>query len=230
MTVAAILVAGGRGTRMGGDLPKQFLPLGQSTVLAQSVAAFLAVPGIGHVQVVIGEEDEARYAAALSVITDARLLPPVTGGATRGASVVAGLDALRDIRPDKVLVHDAARPFCPAHVIDGVIDALDGADGAFAALPLVDALWRAEDGHAMDPVPREGLWRAQTPQGFRYDKIRAAYAQAPDLGAADDVAVARAAGLTVKIVPGDPANFKVTTQDDLARAQTIARQMEGEDG
>ena len=113
-----------------------------------------------------------------------------------------------------MLIHDAARPFVPAAVVAAVLDALDAAPGAFAALPVVDALWRAEDGRAEAPVPREGLWRAQTPQGFHFDRILAAH-RACRGDAADDVAVARAAGIEVRIVPGSEANYKITTTADL---------------
>ncbi|MEL7461642.1 MAG: 2-C-methyl-D-erythritol 4-phosphate cytidylyltransferase [Pseudomonadota bacterium] len=218
MKTAALIVAGGRGTRMGGETPKQYLPVRGQTILSRTVSVFLDAPGIHNVQVVIGAGDRALYDAAFSKLANPALLPPVIGGESRGASVVAGLKALAEDPPDRVLIHDAARPFCPESVIAGVIAALDETDGAFAAVPVVDALWRGEGGRASDPVSRDGLYRAQTPQGFHYGKIVAAY-RAADGNAADDVAIARAAGLGVAIVPGDEANFKITTPGDMTRAE-----------
>ncbi len=119
-----------------------------------------------------------------------------------------------------MLIHDAARPFAGRRLVADVIAALDAAPAAFPALPVVDALWTAADGRALAPVPREGLWRAQTPQGFHFAAIRAAH-HAHRGEAADDVAVARAAGLEVRLVPGDEANFKLTTAADLARARAM---------
>jgi 2-C-methyl-D-erythritol 4-phosphate cytidylyltransferase len=140
--------------------------------------------------------------------------------------VLKGLEALAPSTPDRVLIHDAARPFVSVEVVDAVLDALDEAPGAFAALPVVDALWSAEDNRAQSSVPRDGLWRAQTPQGFHFDTIFAAH-RAYRGEAADDVAVARAAGLEVRIVPGSEANYKITTGADLAKARSdIARPVE----
>ncbi len=223
MQTAGLIVAAGRGLRLGTGLPKQFQRLGTGTVLGRSLAALLGRPDIGPVLVVIHPEDAAAYAAATAGIDDPRLSPAVPGGATRAASVRAGLEALAPLRPDRVLIHDAARPFAPGEVVAAVLAALDAAPAAFPALPVVDALWRAEGGAAQAAVDRAGLWRAQTPQGFHFDAILAAHrANARD--AADDVAVARAAGLQVRLVPGAESNYKITTADDLARAR---RQMEG---
>ncbi len=217
MSVAAILVAGGRGTRMGSDRPKQYLHVGGKPILRRTLETYLDHHQIDLVQVVIGDADRMDYDAAISGLHNEKLREPVVGRANRSGSVRAGLDALAQYAPDKVLIHDAARPFCPDWVISAVVSALEEEDGAFAALPVVDALWRADGTHADDPVPRDGLVRAQTPQGFGYAKIVKAY-EAFDGEAADDVAVARAAGLAVRIVPSDEENFKVTTPSDLARA------------
>ena len=219
MTVAALLVAAGRGTRVGGARPKQYLDVAGKPVLRRTVEAFLACDAIAHLLVVIHHDDGAMYREAVLGLTDARLLEPVPGGASRAASVSAGLERLSERNPDKVLIHDAARPFCPQNVILSVIDVLENADGACAALPVVDALWHAVDGYAQTPVPRDGLWRAQTPQGFRFPKILAAHRECTDPDAADDVAVARAAGLSVKLVRGSEDNFKITTPEDLIRAE-----------
>ncbi|MBP7241363.1 bifunctional 2-C-methyl-D-erythritol 4-phosphate cytidylyltransferase/2-C-methyl-D-erythritol 2,4-cyclodiphosphate synthase [Amaricoccus sp.] len=218
MKVAGLVVAAGRGVRLGGDVPKQYLTLGGETVLARAVRALLAHPAVAAVRVAISPDDAARYARAMEGIDDSRLLPPVPGGADRAASVRAGLEALAPDAPDIVLIHDAARPFLGRDVIDRVLAALDHAPAAFPALPVVDALWRGADGHADEPAPRDGLWRAQTPQGFRFDAILAAH-HAHRGPAADDVAVARAAGLEVALVAGDEANYKITDPADMARAR-----------
>jgi 2-C-methyl-D-erythritol 4-phosphate cytidylyltransferase / 2-C-methyl-D-erythritol 2,4-cyclodiphosphate synthase len=226
MRVAGLIVAAGRGTRLGTALPKQYQALGRETVLARAVAAVLAHPEVGRVIVAIHPGDGARYAAASAGLDDPRLGPPVPGGETRSASVLAGLEALAAWAPERVLIHDAARPFLGRGVIDRVLAALAEAEGACPALPVVDALWASADGAAAAPVPRDGLMRAQTPQGFRYAAILAAH-RAHRGEAADDVAVARAAGLTVRLVPGEERAFKITTAEDLARARAMARDASG---
>ncbi|MFT3973485.1 MAG: bifunctional 2-C-methyl-D-erythritol 4-phosphate cytidylyltransferase/2-C-methyl-D-erythritol 2,4-cyclodiphosphate synthase [Amaricoccus sp.] len=221
---AGLIVAAGRGERLGGTVPKQYLAVGGQTMLRRSVEALLAVEGLDAVLVVIHPDDAGRYAEALTGLTNARLLAPVAGGADRPASVRAGLEALVPRAPEKVLIHDAARPFLPAAVANAVLAALDTAPAAFPALPVVDALWRVEAGGADAPVPRDGLWRAQTPQGFHFAAILAAHrTDTTPGGALDDVAVARAAGLAARVVPGSEANFKITTPEDLARADRLAR-------
>ena len=218
--VAALIVAAGRGRRMGADLPKQYLGLGAGTVLHRTLSVFLSVREITSVVVVINPDDQRLYADAIAALSDPRLRAAVDGGETRAMSVRNGLEALTALNPAKVLIHDAARPFVAPETIRAVIDTLDEADGAFAALPVVDALWSVSDGHAMSPVPRDSMWRAQTPQGFRFDPILTAHRGA-DAQATDDVAVARAAGLAVRVVEGSEDNFKITTAADLARARAI---------
>ncbi|HVL20784.1 MAG TPA: bifunctional 2-C-methyl-D-erythritol 4-phosphate cytidylyltransferase/2-C-methyl-D-erythritol 2,4-cyclodiphosphate synthase [Amaricoccus sp.] len=227
MRAAGLIVAAGRGERLGGTLPKQYLAIGGRTILGRSLAALLAVDGLDAVAVVIHPDDRTRYDAAVAGLDDPRLLAPVMGGADRAASVRAGLEALAPHAPERILIHDAARPFLPPAVAAAVLAALDAAPAAFPALPVVDALWRAEAGHAAAHVPREALWRAQTPQGFRFDAILAAHRAHPG-GALDDVAVAHAARLAIRIVPGDEANFKITTKADLARAERLAGGAGGE--
>src|SRR6056297_683527 len=220
MTNAALIVAAGRGSRMMRDTPKQYLPLAGHAVLWHTVQAFLASSDIDRVCVVIQPEDRALYDAAVAGIDDVRLAEPVSGGASRAASVRLGLEALQIDTPDHVLIHDAARPFCSPDLIAAVLAPRTEVDGAFAALPVVDALWKAEGSEALTPVSREGLWRAQTPQGFRYAAILAAHANG-DADAADDVETARKAGLTVHVVEGSDDNFKITLPRDLARARLL---------
>lgn len=224
MSTGVVIVAAGRGRRLGGETPKQYLDLAGRPVLRRAVEAFLSEPAVDAVVPVIHPDDRPLYDAALSGLSDPRCLPPAAGGETRAASVLKGLEALGALganTPDKVLIHDAARPFVSGAVIGAVIAALEETDGAFAALPVVDALWREAGGMAEAPAPRERLWRAQTPQGFRFEKILMAH-RVHDGSAADDVAVAREAGLAVRIVPGEERNYKITSAADYARAKMDA--------
>jgi 2-C-methyl-D-erythritol 4-phosphate cytidylyltransferase/2-C-methyl-D-erythritol 2,4-cyclodiphosphate synthase len=222
--VGAVVVAAGRGLRMGGDTPKQYQDLGGQTVLARTHARLVSHPAIAEIVVVIHPDDAALARASLppDVLT-------VAGGATRAASVMAGLDALSD-GVCRVLIHDAARPFVTHALIDRVLAGLDRAPGAAPALAVTDALWREGPGGTVaETAPRAGLWRAQTPQGFDLPAIRAAHARAaPD--AADDVEVARAAGLDVAIVPGEEDNVKLTRPEDWPRAARILAAQQGEGG
>jgi 2-C-methyl-D-erythritol 4-phosphate cytidylyltransferase/2-C-methyl-D-erythritol 2,4-cyclodiphosphate synthase len=212
----ALIVAAGRGTRMGGAVPKQYRDLGGAPVLRRTLEIFAAHPRIDAIRVVTGADDEANYNAAAAGLA---LLPPVAGGPTRQASVLNGLESLAAWQPAAVLIHDAARPFATADLVDRLIAALDTAQGAIAAIPVVDTLWRTADGALEALVPRERLWRAQTPQAFRYADILAAHRKAAGQALTDDAAVLRAVGGTVAVVEASEANFKITTEADLARAQ-----------
>ncbi|ANK81040.1 MAG: bifunctional 2-C-methyl-D-erythritol 4-phosphate cytidylyltransferase/2-C-methyl-D-erythritol 2,4-cyclodiphosphate synthase [Rhizobiales bacterium NRL2] len=218
MNCAALIVAAGRGRRLGGTLPKQYLPLGEGALLRHTVKAFLGHPEIGAVLVVIGAEDHALYESAAG---DLGLGAPVTGGAERQDSVRLGLQALRAVAPERVLIHDAARPFVSRKLIDAVLAGLDGADGALPALAVSDSLKRLSGEAIAADVDRAGLVRAQTPQGFRFDAILAAHEAAAGQALTDDVAVARMHGIDVVTVQGEEDNFKITTSDDLARARGL---------
>ncbi|MCX7561625.1 2-C-methyl-D-erythritol 4-phosphate cytidylyltransferase [Sulfitobacter sp. F26204] len=215
---AVLIVAAGRGRRFGSEVPKQYVPIDGLCAFRRCLETFLGMPEIAAIQTVIHPDDKDRYATVLAGLDDDRLCPPTFGGNTRVQSVMNGLDALTDQAPDVVLVHDAARAFVTREIVIDVLAALDQGDAAFAALPVVDALWRGEGDQALTPVARSGLWRAQTPQGFRFEVLRRAHLDY-DGEAADDVEIARAMGIAVKIVTGDPANFKITTPQDLARAE-----------
>lgn len=217
MTVAAIIVAAGRGLRFGGEVPKQYHPLHGTTSIRLAIEAFLLVEEVRWVVPVIHPADRDLCAKSLAGIDLHRVLPAVNGGETRAISVRNGLESLVEQHPDRVLIHDAARPFVTTEVIQTVISTLDKCDGAFAALPVVDALWRTEKSTAKHPVSREGLWRAQTPQGFRFERILDAH-RSHDGRGADDVAVAHEAGLHVETVLGSEQNYKITTPTDLERA------------
>lgn len=216
--IAALIVAGGSGARFGAPLPKQFAPLAGQSVLRRAVTAFTASPRIGHVQVVAAADHLPRSAAELAGLG---LPPPVAGGASRQESVRHGLDALAADPPDLVLIHDAARPLLPEAVLDRVLAALADHDGAIPALPVVDTLKRGADGLVTGQVPRDGLWRVQTPQGFRFAAIHAAHHAAIGLDLTDDAAVADRAGLRVALVAGDESLAKITLPEDLARAERL---------
>lgn len=210
MQTAVIIVAAGRGTRMGGDVPKQWQMLAGKPVLAHVVAAFAGL----SVVLVIHPDDRAQ-AEGLGV----RL---VEGGASRDASVRAGLKALEGSGVTEVLIHDGARPLVSRGLIDRLVGALERHDGAAPALAVTDALWRGDGGLVSGTVDRAGLFRAQTPQAFRFAPILAAHLAHPG-GALDDVEVARAAGLDVAIVEGEETNLKLTFPGDFARAEAILR-------
>jgi 2-C-methyl-D-erythritol 4-phosphate cytidylyltransferase / 2-C-methyl-D-erythritol 2,4-cyclodiphosphate synthase len=210
MRTAVIIVAAGRGSRMGGTVPKQWQMLAGRPVLAHTVAAFAGM----QVVLVIHPQDRAR-AEALGV-------PLVEGGTTRDASVLAGLRALAGTGVEAVLIHDGARPLVSRALIDRLGTALKQHAGAAPALAVSDALWRGEGGLVAGTVDRTGLWRAQTPQAFRFDAILAAHLAHPG-GALDDVEVARAAGLDVAVVEGEESNLKLTYPGDFARAEAILK-------
>ena len=213
----ALIVAAGRGSRVGGDVPKQYRDLSGAPVLRHSLAVFRAHPRVSAVRAVIHPDDRALYDRAASGF---ELLTPVNGGASRQDSVRLGLESLAEMAPAQVLIHDGARPFVSAPIIDRVLDALAVTPGAIAALPVTDSLKRGP-GRISGSVERDGLWRAQTPQGFRYAEILAAHRAASGSELTDDAAVAERAGLAVSLVPGSEDNTKITTEDDLRRAARL---------
>ena len=234
VSAAALIVAAGRGHRVGGPLPKQYRQLAGCAVLGHSVQCFATHPRIDRVRVVINPADRSLYDEAVREsggAADAALLAPVAGGETRQGSVRNGLESLVESPPDLVLIHDGARPLVSAAVIDGALDALQGHDGALPALAVSDSLKRAAPGSVViaGAVPREGLWRAQTPQGFRYPAILGAHRAAVGSALTDDSAVAEQAGLSVALTPGDEDNLKITTEQDFARAERIMAARGGRD-
>ncbi|MGB0631332.1 MAG: bifunctional 2-C-methyl-D-erythritol 4-phosphate cytidylyltransferase/2-C-methyl-D-erythritol 2,4-cyclodiphosphate synthase [Alphaproteobacteria bacterium] len=217
---AALILAGGTGSRLGSDIPKQYLTLNGVSVLRRTVDVFLSHPEIDTVQVVIGAGDRSLYDNAIG---DADIRAPVTGGATRQESGRNGLEALADDAPDYVLIHDAARPFIDEPTIDRVLDALKSSAAVLPGVPVADTLKRGagDPPEVTDTVDRDGLWRAQTPQGFQYPKILEAHHACTGKELTDDAAVAEHAGLSVALVHGHEDNFKITTPDDLERAQRM---------
>ncbi len=216
----ALILAGGRGTRLGAAVPKQYLPLGGGSVLRRAVNCFAEHAAVDAVRVVIGAEDREACGDALAGLD---LLDPVAGGATRQESARLGLESLAPAAPDTVLIHDAARPFADSETISRVLAALESHPAALPAVPVSDTLKRersAADARLVgETVDRAGLWSAQTPQGFRFAEILAAHRAAAGLALTDDAAVAEHAGLDVALVSGSEANFKVTTGRDLERAR-----------
>ncbi|MDP7152158.1 MAG: bifunctional 2-C-methyl-D-erythritol 4-phosphate cytidylyltransferase/2-C-methyl-D-erythritol 2,4-cyclodiphosphate synthase [Paracoccaceae bacterium] len=214
MSTAAIIVAAGRGTRAGGDLPKQWQTLAGRRVADWTLDVFQRSQDVDRILLVI-HPDDRELAADLDVET-------AIGGATRDASVLAGLLALEGSDCDKVLIHDVARPCLDGGLIARILQTLDSADGAAPALAVTDALWTGSSGKVTGMQDRQGLYRAQTPQGFRYPAILAAH-KSNDRPAADDVEVARNASLDVAMVEGHENNLKITTPADFARAEHILR-------
>ena len=213
-TVVALIVAAGSGSRAGGALPKQFVPLAGRALLLHAYDAFALHPGIDRVVVVIAQTDRERTIALLG---DGATI--VIGGATRRESVERGMDAIAAMAADHVLVHDAARPLVPPAVINRVIAALGTNDGAIPVLPVADTLARGEM-MLGDVVPRAGIVRVQTPQGFHVDRLVAAHAAWPaGEEATDDAQMVRRLGGTVALVQGDPMLEKVTYPEDFATAE-----------
>ena len=212
--IAQILVAAGKGERAGGELPKQYQPIGDKAVLKHTIDATQSTPRISETIIVVAAGDP-HIDALITGLDNTRY---VTGGATRTASVKTGLAALADNPPDLVLIHDGARPFVTPALIDGVIDALANAPAAVPALPIADAL-KSLDGASVD---RNALRRVQTPQGFHYDKIWDAFNALPETASfADDIEIAHAAGLDITFTTGDVNNFKVTYPEDFAKAKAM---------
>lgn len=220
MKIGAIIVAAGRGLRAGGGTPKQWRRLAGSTSAAFALRAFVQHPHVSEQALIVHPDD----LESLLRPRDAGV-HVVAGGTTRSASVLAGLRFLQG-RVDSVLIHDAARPCVTHSLIDGVIAGLNEAKAAAPAIPVVDALWSGENDRVTGAVSRAGLYRAQTPQGFHLQEILAAHEAFPD-GAADDVELARRAGLEVVITAGDEDNLKITTAADFARAEAILRRQNG---
>jgi 2-C-methyl-D-erythritol 4-phosphate cytidylyltransferase/2-C-methyl-D-erythritol 2,4-cyclodiphosphate synthase len=224
-SVFALVVAAGQGSRYGGPLPKQYLPLGGASILRHAVAAFAEHPRIADVLVAIRPEDRALFDRAVAGL---RVIRPVAGGAARQDSVRLGLEALAADRPDRVLIHDGARPFPDRQLVDRVIDGLHKGVAAIPCLPLRDTIKRAEGENIRETINRSALWRAQTPQGFHFQAILAAHRAVIGRELTDDAAVAEAAGLVPLIVAGNEDNLKVTTSEDLAAAERLLAARQGD--
>lgn len=237
MRTLVLVVAAGRGERAAGAGrgPKQYVEVRGRSLLARTLEPFCRHARIAAVQVVIHADDAALYARSIAGIgsdNSDKLYPPVQGGPSRQESVLAGLEALDGAGFDVVLIQDAARPVVDEEDIDTLLDALGGElPGAILALPMADTIKRervddATSGHALiaETVPRDGLWRALTPQAFRFPEILAAHRRAATAAShvfTDDASVAEFAGLEVALVSGRPDNIKVTTAEDFALLERL---------
>ncbi|NOC82564.1 bifunctional 2-C-methyl-D-erythritol 4-phosphate cytidylyltransferase/2-C-methyl-D-erythritol 2,4-cyclodiphosphate synthase [Ruegeria sp. HKCCD6428] len=213
MTTAAIIVAAGRGSRAGGGVPKQWRSLAGRRVADWTIERFRGQ--VDHIVLVLSDEDSAAW----EEFRETELIL-AAGGTDRAGSVRNGLAALADRNVQRVLIHDVARPCVTPRIITDVLNALETCPAAAPGLAVTDALWVGHEQAVTGTQDRSNLFAAQTPQGFHYDTITAAHAAHPG-GAADDVEVARAAGLDVCIIPGDADNLKITRPEDFARAERI---------
>jgi len=212
VTTTALIVAAGSGSRMRGDVPKQYRLLGGKPVLRWAVEALVRHPMISAVRVVIGKGQQDQAARALGALPIGEL---IEGGAERADSVRAGLEA---IQGDAVLVHDAARPFCPSAVVGRLLARLEFSEGAAPVVPVGDTL--ARTGETLgDPVDRSGLVRVQTPQAFRLEALKSAYDRWEGPSPTDETTVVRAAGMSVAAVEGDARLDKLTLPGDVQRAE-----------
>jgi 2-C-methyl-D-erythritol 4-phosphate cytidylyltransferase/2-C-methyl-D-erythritol 2,4-cyclodiphosphate synthase len=218
MSVAVVIVAGGAGFRAGGELPKQYQLIGGRPVLWWTLKAFVDHPGVSHVQTVIGADHGHFFAETIAGL---EIAAPVIGGNTRQDSCRIGIAACENMGTQKVLIHDAARPFVSADLISHIIAELDRSEGVVPGLPVADTMKFAPGGLVERTVDRQGLWSVQTPQGFDFKAILAAHGKAYDQdlgGLTDDAAVAEKFGIKVRVIAGRAENRKLTTAEDIRQA------------
>lgn len=224
MQTTVIILAAGRGARFASaSVPKQYHWLAGHCLLQLAINAFARHPSIGHMVIVTHSDDHDLFQSRIALPTH---IPTycVEGGSTRSQSVRAGLTLVPE-ETDYVLIHDGVRPFVSAHIITRVLEALRFHQGATPALPITDALWQAENGLVQTPQDRSTLYRVQTPQGFHYRILRAAHAACPK-DALDDVEIAIGQrGVRIASVEGDVNNIKITTQEDLKRAELVLQSL-----
>jgi 2-C-methyl-D-erythritol 4-phosphate cytidylyltransferase len=213
MKIIAIIVAAGRGTRAGGRSPKQWQHLGNKRMIDHSIDLFKNISRINNVMVVLHSDDLHLLNRSDVLFTQ--------GGSTRSESVKSGLKALQETeRPDYVLIHDAARPSTPLALINEVIDNLEKANAVSPALPVTDTLWEVIDEKVIQTKSRNNIWRAQTPQGFKFNTILDAHSVSTSTKT-DDVEVAISAGVQVKVINGSEKNIKITTAGDFERVMAV---------
>lgn len=212
----ALIMAAGRGQRMGGPLPKQYLPLNGQSILSQAISAFLNHPDIDAVRVVIAAGDEDLYIQAVSSLDTPKLLSPVVGGAERSVSVCLGLESLENFAPDYVLIHDGARPFVSRELVTRVIQALQQHKGVVPGTAVVDTLKRASQKTIEATIDRRDLYQIQTPQGFDYSTILAAHQKLQHVrNLTDDASLLEHLFIPVQIVEGEVRNRKITILGDI---------------
>lgn len=217
---AAIIVAAGRGQRLGGEIPKQYLDVGGMPILRRTVNIFLENPAIDYIQVIIHPDDQELYNSAVEGLD---LPPPVHGGETRQQSVFNGLEAISDLMAEYVYIHDAARPFLKQGTLNKLISEVEEYGAAIPALNVTDTIKYMTEDSIQNTIDRNYLYRAQTPQAFRYKAIYMAHRRHENNDLTDDSAIAEQSGLKVRIIPGSEDNFKITTQDDLKKAHIMTQ-------
>lgn len=216
---AAIIVAAGRGQRIGGEIPKQYLSVGGEIILRRTVKIFLENPDINLVQVIIHPDDRDLYEHAVG---DLGLPFPVFGGDTRQQSVLRGLEAIDIHLPEYVYIHDAARPFLSQQILDSLIREVSHCGAVIPALKVTDTIKYMSGDNIDNTLNREFLYRAQTPQAFRYKAIFMAHRRFEKSDLTDDSAIAEKSGIKVRIIPGSEDNFKITTDEDLKKAEMMS--------
>ncbi|HHZ76063.1 MAG TPA: 2-C-methyl-D-erythritol 4-phosphate cytidylyltransferase, partial [Rhodospirillales bacterium] len=215
LETVALIVSAGRGRRISGKTPKQYLPLGGETILSKTARAFINHKKIDAVRIVIHPDDRDLYDAATGGLN---LLSPVYGGPERQDSVRNGLESLEELSPLNVLIHDSVRPFVSHSLIDRILNMLLDGKGCIPGVPIMDAIKLIDDGKIVKSLERSNIWRVQTPQGFPFDQILAAHRSLIGNNLADDAAVAEAYGLSVVVVQGLLDNEKITNKEDLEKA------------
>ncbi|MCK9919370.1 bifunctional 2-C-methyl-D-erythritol 4-phosphate cytidylyltransferase/2-C-methyl-D-erythritol 2,4-cyclodiphosphate synthase [Microbacteriaceae bacterium K1510] len=223
--IAAVVVAAGSGIRAGGDRPKQFRTIGGETVLRRTLSTLLDVPALSVIQPVIRPEDQAHFADATASLSNSTLLPPVAGGATRQASVRAGLEALASQAPDMVLIHDAARPFASSALIERAIAAVAKTGAAIPGVAVTDTIKSIDSrGLVGETLDRSTLRAIQTPQAFAFAPLLEAHRRAQREGRddfTDDAALAEWVGMQVVVFEGEASNIKITHPEDFMRAESM---------
>jgi 2-C-methyl-D-erythritol 4-phosphate cytidylyltransferase/2-C-methyl-D-erythritol 2,4-cyclodiphosphate synthase len=218
MTTIALIVAAGSGSRIGGEMPKQYRNIGGIAMLRRTIMAFKNNPKIDKIRVVFNEKDGDLYQSATAGLD---ILPPIQGGKTRQDSVRLGLESLLAFAPEKVLVHDAARPFISNEIINNVIDGISKNKGVVPAINICDTIKKCSGGKIVETVSRENLVSVQTPQGFLYQEILDAHQQVIGKSFTDDAAIFESLGFEVAVVAGAVDNFKVTESYDFERAERM---------
>lgn len=214
----ALLVAAGKSERMQADMPKPYLYIGQEALLKRTARQFITHPGIDGVRVVIRREHHPYYRKAVQGLN---MFPPVIGGDTRQESVRRGLESIIHRQPERVLVHDIARPLASHALITRVLKALDDHEAVVPALAVTDTIKRVDEGRVGETIPRGGLYKIQTPQGFHYTPLLEAHRKFAGQNMTDDAAVIEQSGGHVVTVDGEIDNFKLTTPMDMERMQTL---------
>ena len=215
---AAIIVAAGRGQRVGGEIPKQYLSVGGVPILRHTVNVFMENPAIDYIQVIIHPDDRNLYDEAIGELD---LPEPINGGDTRQKSVLNGLEAVSENMPEYVYIHDAARPFLDQITLNNLIEEVENSGAVIPALKVTDTIKYMTNDKIDSTLDRNLLYRAQTPQAFRYKAIYMAHRRFENIDLTDDSAIAEKAGLKVRIIDGSENNFKITTKNDMERAELM---------